>query len=217
MNNHPKHIATNCDFDRGLADILAVGVDVEGMLGFDAQARGLKVIDLRHAEVPPKIDGWEHAEQFERIDAAHDADIQQAVVHFGVGSDLHAPTIRGSVGEGCEDGGLVAADRPDAVYDLGLLSVGLSLWCQDFHWQRRKVKDGRGQAHYIPAVCPQPARQLVRATRDFAVQANAGCAAEVSSAVDRVARWFVWRGPALSDSRRGLARAFQRRNEPQVN
>src|SRR5580698_8858975 len=112
MNNNPQRRLLNSHFDRSAANVFTIGINIEWMLRFHAQARSRKIFDLADAKMPPKINAGKHAEQLERIDTAHHADIEQAVVHLRAGSDLHPSAIHGSVGEGRKDCGLMAANGP---------------------------------------------------------------------------------------------------------
>ena len=76
------------------------------MVGLDAEMGGGEVVDFADVQVSAEVDRGEHAGQLERVDGADHADVEEAVVHLGAGSDLHASAVGGSVGEGGEESGL---------------------------------------------------------------------------------------------------------------
>src|ERR1700739_128435 len=115
MNNQSQRTALNCNLDRCLADIFSIGIDVEGMFCLDADAWLLEVADLTDGEVATRVDRGEHAKEFEGIDPADDADIEEAVIDFGARSDLHPAAVDRGVGEGGEKRGLVAEGCPIGV------------------------------------------------------------------------------------------------------
>ena len=127
-----------------MADILAIRVNVERVLGFDAEGGSLKVFDLRNTEMASEIHGREEAEQFHFLDVSNQADIKLSVIEPGLRSDLHAATVAGGIGECGQDCGLSAAEDERA---------GLS-WIRkrQLHWERREMKQSRGQCECVPAV-----------------------------------------------------------------
>src|SRR5580698_3520936 len=128
--------------------------------------------------MPPKVNAGEHAEQFERIDTAHQADIEEPVVNLRAWSDLHPTAVNRGVGECREGGGLVAARGPSLLpRRIFLVSIGQ----RDFYPKWRKPKHSRSQTQCIAAMSSQPSRQTIRPPRDFAIQTNASHAAEIAS------------------------------------
>src|SRR5580698_4594686 len=178
MNNNPQRRLLNSHFDRSAANVFTIGINIEWMLRFHAQARSRKIFDLADAKMPPKINAGKHAEQLERIDPAHHADIEQAVVHLRAGSDLHPSAIHGSVGEGRKDCGLMAANGP-AFMPRRIQAVLIRRG--NLHRKRRKPKYRWDQTQRVSAVSAQPSRQTIRPPRDFAIEAGARDTTEVAS------------------------------------
>src|ERR1700693_728147 len=148
------------DFYGRLADIFAVGINVERSPGFHSQALCLEVLHFLEAQVPSKIDCGKHPCEFEGIDAADKADVELAVIHLSAGSDLHAATITGSVGESCEYRGLVAARCP----------APSSVGGENLHRERGESKNCRSQRKRVTSMSAQPARQFVGPAGHFAIE-----------------------------------------------
>src|SRR5271155_2485823 len=117
-----------------------------------------------------EVDRGEHAEEFETINAADYADIEQAVVHLRARGNLHASAVGGSVGECGEDGGLGFFNRPSS------LCAGHGAGHQDLQGERGDLEHRRGEGESVAAVSPEPARETVGAAGDFGVQADASYA-----------------------------------------
>ena len=116
------------------------------MLGFNPHATDLKVFHFLNVQMTAAINSREHAEQFKRIETADDADIEQAIVHLGPGSNLHSAAIQRSVGECGQDRGPVAAGNPNRG-----LRVALS-GCKNLHGQWRESENRRSQAERVAAM-----------------------------------------------------------------
>src|SRR5580698_8807638 len=97
MNNDTQRSWRDSHFDRRLAHIFTVSVDIERPFGFDSQTGGLKIFHFPHAQVISKVDGRKQAEKFEGIDVADDAKIEFAVVEPRSWRDFHASAIRGAL------------------------------------------------------------------------------------------------------------------------
>ncbi len=82
--------------------------------------RCLKVIDLADLQMPPAINRGEQPQKSESGESAHDANIQQPVIHLGLRSNLHSPAVHGSVRKCCQDRRLVAASRPAFAASTGV-------------------------------------------------------------------------------------------------
>src|ERR1700674_1342456 len=159
MNNHLQRPTLNAHFDRRLADVFAVGVNIQRDVGFHPQACGLEILYAANVQVASEVDSWKHAGESEGIDAANHADVELSVIHFRAGRDLHPAAVGGSVGEGSEDGWLIAARCPTLAFVGG----------QNFYRKRRKPKNRGHQSERITAMTAQPARQFVGAAGYFAV------------------------------------------------
>src|SRR5580658_11300704 len=99
MNNDLHNSGPDAELRWRSAHIFAVGVDVKWLYGFHAQARSLKILHFPNAQVPAEVHRRKHARKPEGIDASNHAYVELAVIHFGVGCDLHSPAISWCVGE----------------------------------------------------------------------------------------------------------------------
>src|SRR5580698_7083364 len=146
MNNDTQRSWRDSHFDRRLANIFPVSVDIERPFGFDSQTGGLKIFHFPHAQVISKVDGRKEAKKLERIDVADDAKIEFAVVEPCSWRDFHAAAIRGRVGEGREHSWLAAAWNQH----FGIVGRRHA----DLHGKRRELKERASETDDISALGP---------------------------------------------------------------
>ena len=120
-----------------------------------------------------KINCREQAGQFERVDGADYADVEQAVVGLRARGDLHTSAVGGGVGEGREDCWLFFLREP-----LGRCAL---IRNENFHGKSGELKHGGRQTESVATVSPQPARQAIGTACDVGIESNAGDGAEVVS------------------------------------
>src|SRR5436190_21301202 len=117
-----------------------------------------------------EIYGGKEAEQLEFVEVWNYADIEQAIVELGVGSDSHASAKRRSIGERGQDGWLFAPDDGSGL---------IFLRQQNSHGDRSKLKKRRDRTEDVTTVPAKPAGKAIGATCDVAVQTYTGDTAEI--------------------------------------
>src|SRR5579862_5739771 len=122
------------------------------MFGFDSHPWSVKILHFLDAQMLSRVDGGEHAKQLEGIDRADDTDIEQAVVHRCLRSDLHPAAVLRSVGEGREHGWLIAARDPGFRGDIRLRRR------QDSHAEWSESENARSGAQSVAPMPAEPAR-----------------------------------------------------------
>jgi len=195
MNNNPERTPLNPNLHRRSTNKFPIRIHIERLFGFHSHSVDLKVLDLFDAEMLPCIYRGKQAEQLERIDAAHNANIEQPITHFCFGRDLHASAVKRSVRKRGQQRWLIAAHPPRSRRRLLLPRR------HDFHPNRIEGENCRRQAEHISATPAQPAWQSICFARDFAVETNPGNTAKISRAMRR----------------HHLTRVFAERNHPQIN
>src|SRR5581483_12325685 len=94
------------------ANILPVGVNIHGFPGFDPHSGRLKILYLAYSQMPSRVHRGKHAEEFEGIDIADDAGIEQAIIHARLRRDAHPAAIEGSIGKGGKHGRPLTVNQP---------------------------------------------------------------------------------------------------------
>ncbi len=61
MNYYSQGVALDADFGGSAADVFTVGVEVERVVGLDADTGRGKVVDFADFQMASEIDGGEHA------------------------------------------------------------------------------------------------------------------------------------------------------------
>src|ERR1700687_266097 len=102
----------HADLNRRATDIFPIRIHIERMFGLHPHPAGLEVFPLPHAQMMAAAHAGEQAKEAKRSDGSDDADIEQAIVHFGLRRDFHPAAETRSIGESSDEGGLIAADSP---------------------------------------------------------------------------------------------------------
>ena len=157
--------AGDAESDRGLADELSIGVDVDGRFCLNADGIGLGVFHLFESQVTTEIDGRKKTEEFEDVHPADDAEVELAVGKFGVRGDGHASAIGRSIGDGGENGGSSGCRGTVCTY------------C---HGKRRKAEELRRSTESVAAAAAKPCRKAIGASGNIAIDSDSGDTTEVT-------------------------------------
>ena len=185
--------------NRRAAHIFPIGINIQRMFRLNPYPARLKVRHLRDLQMIPMVDSRKQPQEPEPTHRAHGANVEQPIIQLGPRCNLHPAAIHRSIGKRGQNRRLIAASRP---------ACTVFLRRGDLHRQRRKRQNGLRHAQQISSMPPQPPWQPVGPLRHFSVESHTGHATKVPRC--------MWRGPALSDSRRPV-RVLEGSNHSQIN
>src|SRR5689334_1907075 len=141
-----------------LADIFAVGVDVDGTRCLYPDAFHLEVVHPLDPKMAPPVDRREQRKQLELWYFADDADVQKTILQGGAWSDPHSAAVGWGIGNCGQQRRLRVA-----------LGEGVGIGGRFLEYRdttRVEAREAHRQSERVPTMCSQPGRQAVSQASD---------------------------------------------------
>ena len=154
-----------------LADIFAVGVDVDGTRRLYPDTFHLEVVHVLDSKMAPPVDRREQRKQLELWYFADDADIQKTVIQGGAWSDPHSAAVGWCIGNCGQQRRLRVALRE---------RVGIGGRFLEYRDMTRvEARKAHRKTERVPTMCSQPGRQAISQASDRRIESSPCYAAEV--------------------------------------